>query len=69
MSSAFQARADETVWFQGFNTTDLGIAAPQTLRVYLFSRAKTFGHGKAYAITLCVLVVLDILVMLHGVSL
>ena len=49
---------------QGFNVKQLGIAAPITFPVYLFSRAKAFGHGKAYAIVWCVLVGIDILLML-----
>lgn len=49
---------------QGFNTEGLGIAAPEKLPVYLFSRAKAFGHGKAYAITWSVLAVLEIVWLL-----
>ena len=49
---------------QGFNTEALGIAAPEKLPVYLFSRAKAFGHGKAYAITWSVLAVLEIVWLL-----
>lgn len=49
---------------QGFNVKQLGIAAPITFPVYLFSRAKAFGHGKGYAIVWCVLIGIDILLML-----
>ena len=49
---------------QGFNTMALGIAAPETFPMYLFSRAKAFGHGKAYAITWCVLAALEIVWLL-----
>jgi len=47
---------------QGYDPAGLGIADPIKLPLYLFSRAKAFGHGKAYAITWCVLVVIDVLV-------
>jgi hypothetical protein len=46
---------------QGFNTSALGMAAPENFPVYLFSRAKAFGQGKGYAITWCVLMVLEVL--------
>lgn len=46
---------------QGFNTKALGMAAPENFPVYLFSRAKAFGQGKGYAITWCVLMVLEVL--------
>ena len=49
---------------QGFNTAALGVAAPETFPMYLFSRAKAFGHGKAYAITWCVLAALEIVWLL-----
>ena len=49
---------------QGFNTQALGITAPETFPMYLFSRAKAFGHGKAYAITWCVLAALEIVWLL-----
>lgn len=49
---------------QGFNVQRLGIADPITFPVYLFSRAKAFGHSKAYAITWCALVGIDILLAL-----
>jgi hypothetical protein len=49
---------------QGFNTEALGIAAPEKFPMYLFSRAKAFGHGKAYAITWCVLAALEIVWLL-----
>ena len=48
----------------GFNTAALGVAAPETFPMYLFSRAKAFGHGKAYAITWCVLAALEIVWLL-----
>lgn len=40
---------------QGFSTKQLGLAKSETGPYYLFSRAKVFGHSKAYAITWCVL--------------
>lgn len=49
---------------QGYNTVALGITGPEKLPYYLFSRAKAFGQGKAYAITWCVLVALEILWLL-----
>ncbi len=49
---------------QGYNTVALGIVAPEKFPVYLFSRAKAFGHGKAYAITWCVLVAAELLMLL-----
>ena len=49
---------------QGFNTEALGIVAPEKFPIYLFSRAKAFGHGKAYAITWCVLAALEIVWLL-----
>lgn len=39
---------------QGFNLQQLGVSSPVNIFTYLFSRAKAFGHGKAYAITWCV---------------
>jgi len=49
---------------QGFNPSAMGILPPEKFPVYLFSRAKAFGHGKAYAITWCVLIGIEILVLL-----
>ncbi len=49
---------------QGFNTQALGIRSPETFPMYLFSRAKAFGHGKAYAIIWCVLAALEIMWLL-----
>ena len=46
---------------QGFNTVKLGIVSPMEFPMYLFSRAKAFGHGKGYAITWCVLFALEAL--------
>jgi hypothetical protein len=48
---------------QGYNTNALGIVPPEQFPIYLFSRAKVFGHSKSYAITWCVLIGIDILVM------
>lgn len=49
---------------QGYNTVALGIAGPEKFPFYLFSRAKAFGHGQAYAITWCVLAALEIVWLL-----
>lgn len=49
---------------QGFDTVSLGITGPETFWAYLGSRAKAFGHGKGYAMTWWVLVVLDLLFVL-----
>lgn len=49
---------------QGFSPAQLGIAAPEKVWAYLGSRAKAFGHGKAYAVTWWVLLVLDLLFVL-----
>ncbi|SOD25367.1 hypothetical protein SAMN05518800_1873 [Variovorax sp. YR752] len=46
---------------QGYAVKQLGLADPAVLPYYLFSRAKVFGHSKAYGITWCVLVTLDLL--------
>jgi hypothetical protein len=49
---------------QGFNPKQLGLSDPITFPFYLFSRARVFGHSKAYAITWCVLFGLDVLLAL-----
>jgi len=49
---------------QGFNTVLLGIVGPEKFWAYLGSRAKAFGHGKGYAMTWWVLLVLDLLFVL-----
>jgi len=45
---------------QGFNPVKLGIVSPQQGPYYLFSRAKAFRQGRAYAITWCALFVIDV---------
>jgi hypothetical protein len=48
---------------QGYSPTALGIVSPEKFPVYLFSRAKAFGHGKGYAITWCVLFAMDLIAL------
>lgn len=48
---------------QGFNVQQLGISNPINIFTYLFSRAKAFNQGKAYAITWCVLFAIGVLVL------
>ena len=50
---------------QGHITVALGIVAPEKFPVYLFGHTKAFGHGKAYAITWCVLVAVELLMLLQ----
>lgn len=49
---------------QGFSPVQLGITGPEKFWAYLGSRAKAFGHGKGYAVTWWVLLVLDVLFIL-----
>jgi len=49
---------------QGFDPGKLGIVGPENIFMYLFSRAKAFGHSKAYAITYCVVFGLEVLWLL-----
>lgn len=45
---------------QGFDPDALNIRSPVNLPMYLFSRARAFGHSKAYAITWCVVAVVSL---------
>jgi hypothetical protein len=47
---------------QGFDPQALGIASPNNLPLYLFTRARAFGQSQAYALTWCVLLALNVLV-------
>jgi hypothetical protein len=49
---------------QGFDPKALKIAKPTNLPFYLFSRAKAFGHSKAYAYMWVVVVLCNVLVEL-----
>jgi hypothetical protein len=49
---------------QGFNVQQLGIPGPTNIFMYLFSRAKAFGHGKGYAITWCVTFAIEVIALL-----
>ncbi len=49
---------------QGFDTVAIGITPPEKFWLYLSSRAKAFGHGKAYVITWWVLLAFDVLSVL-----
>ena len=48
----------------GHNTRTNGLSGTFWVPGYLFSRARVYGHSKAYAITWCVLATIEILVML-----
>ena len=49
---------------QGFDPKALGIANPNNLPVYLFSRAKAFRHSRAYAYTWVVVALFNVVVEL-----
>lgn len=53
---------DRSLRKQGFDPEALGSAKPTNLPAYLFSRAKAFGHSKAYAYTWVVVVLCNVLV-------
>lgn len=48
---------------QGFDPKAMGIRSWINLPMYLFSRAKAFGHSKAYAITWWVMAVIAMLIL------
>ena len=49
---------------QGYSVHQLGLASPNTLPFYLFSRAKVFGHSKKFGIIWCVLFFLEPVLMI-----
>lgn len=51
---------------QGYNVKQLGLSDPITFPIYLFSRAKVFNNGSGPAVTWCVLVAIDLLLMLNS---
>ena len=59
-------RADyASVQRQGFNPVALGLVPPEN-PLYLFRRARAFGHGKGYAITWSVLFGIEILFLIFS---
>lgn len=48
---------------QGFDPKAMGIKSWFNLPLYLFSRAKAFGHSKAYAITWWVMAAFAVLIL------